>query len=428
MSRPGDALVSAWLLASALAAAHAGEPAEAQPPSVSHRLSLRTGLFSGTRSVDDRHGVGELSVWSAGTVQHELGRLVWNASAQEQSRHDEVPAARVRELSLRCALGPLEIRAGRLMPAWGRADGWNPTDNLAPRDFRLLAPEAEDLRFGRDGLQVDWPLAAEAGRLSGFVFPRAASHRLAWPARPGVRTVVESPPRRGDWALKWDRSGAGWDASLSYVHGHDLMPDLRLVAVDARGALLALANHRSRVLGADLSWQSGTLVWRAETALSHPEPSDAQAFERKRPAWWLVGGPEWSSSAWTVGGQGVWQAVSAFQDAGRIDDPLQREAALTQASLANQTAPRQLGLSLRVAHRALDDTLQTEVSGLGLWPLGSGRAGTSPHGLLRGKLDYAINDAWALGFGVEWPFGPARSFFGLWKDNRLAHLQLRRSL
>src|SRR5258706_7925967 len=41
-----------------------------------------------------------------------------------------------------------DLRVGKQIVPWGRADGINPTDNLTPRDFVVLLPFEEDQRFG----------------------------------------------------------------------------------------------------------------------------------------------------------------------------------------------------------------------------------------------------------------------------------------
>lgn len=424
---------AAWAAACALLCPIAGAagPGEGGPSSWTNRTSLRTEAFSGSRSLDsgDADGaIGAMSLWTAGRLQAPGGRFVWDATVRAQHRLGGVPPARVRELYWRQPVGEsVDIRVGRLMPAWGRADGWNPTDNLSPRDFRLLAPEAQDQRFGRDGLQADGSLPGGLGQLTVHLFAAGASHRMASPKAQGARIVQEKAPRRADWAIKWERFGQGWDASVSYARGADLTPDVGLAGADGQGALLALSNRRRQVLGIDASWQRGPFVWRGEASWSAPMSRSSDSFERKRPAAWLVAGPEWTGGAWTLGAQGVWQRVQGFRNAATaVGGALEREVALYQSALSNQTAGRQLGLTLHVAHRAWNDTLRSELATLVLWPHGEARQDASTQGLVRAKIDYAVDDAWNLQLGLDWPFGPQRSFFGLWKDNRLAYLQLRR--
>jgi hypothetical protein len=395
------------------------------------RNSISGSAYSGDRSLSHVGGIGVAALNTSGKARTELGRLAWNGSAMAQSRSRSESPYRggvVRELNWQAPLGDsVDLRVGRLLPAWGRADGINPTDNLSPRDYTQLGSEADDMRFGNEGAQLTVSLPGGNDSLGAWVFPRGASNRVSLPAQAGLSYRVDGPGDDGLWAFKWDHSGPGLDASLSYVDGTDLMPDVRLVGLSAAGAVVALGNARQQVLGADLSVQDGPRVWRAEAAWTRPG-SPAGLLPVKRPSLWLVGGPEWSRAAWTVGVQGVLQQVSGWQSLGQGGTVgVGREVAAWQARLANQTAPRQRGLTLRVAHRALNDALLSELGVLALWPQGQPDT-RQAQGMVRGKVEYALDDLWSLKAGFDAPFGPAHSLMGLWRDNRLVYLQVRYSL
>jgi hypothetical protein len=392
------------------------------------RSSVRAEGYSGTRLLDDKGEVGALSLWTDGRWSLGSGQLQWKAYAMAQSRSGGAPRARVRELFWRQDLGPVQWRVGRLMPAWGRADGLNPTDNLSPRDFRLLTPELEDQRFGRNGIEASLPLGETAGRLSVFGFKGGATHAIPLRLPPGIALVSEPAPRQADWAVKWDRSGQRLDASLSYYRGQDLTPDLGVTGLASGVPALVQRTNRQQVFGADFSIAQRALVWRGEAAVAMPLSRKAGASDRKRRAIWLVAGPEWTGGVWTLGGQLVFHRVSGYSSPDQETNPLLREAAWAQATLSNQTAARQHGLTFRLAHRAWNDTLQSELSVLALWPQGTARVSSAPQGLWRGKVEYALDDHWSVKLGIDHPFGPTRSFFGQWIDNRLFYVQLRRSL
>ncbi len=429
--------ISGWALA-ALAAAVAA-PAQSQSESgvtqsesnvtLSPRASLRTELWSGSRSLDDEHDIASASLWTDGKLRSEVGTFVWNAWLRAQDRRLDSRGGRVRELYWRQAFGAVDVRAGRLMPAWGRADGLNPTDNLTARDYTLLAPEDADLRHGRNGVQLDYGLPRDAGVVSATWFAQDDSHRIPLTQLPSVTYRIDAPAHRDhrdSWALKWDITADGVDGSVSYYEGTDLMPDLSLAALSFTGAEIALRNARTRVWGADVSVQRGAVVWRAEAAYIQPRVNDADEFAHKRPAFTVVGGPEWSGGGWTVGTQGVWQWVRGFRSPDALADPIARDVAWRQAATANQVAAQQGGLTLRVARRMLNDALLLESTVLALWPVRE-RDSQSPSGIWRSKLDYALDDHWNLQLGHERPFGPAHSQTGQLTQNRLAYVQLRRS-
>lgn len=394
--------------------------------SLTPRASLRTEVWSSTRSLDDQSDVLAASLWTDGKLRSDLGTLVWNGWLRAQDPRGDSRRERVRELYWRHALGAVDVRAGRLMLAWGRADGLNPTDNLSARDYTLLAPEDADLRLGRNGVQVDTTLPGDAGVVSATWLAQGASHRIPLTPLPGVTYRIEAPARRNSWALKWDFTREGMDGSVSYYEGTDLMPDLRLASMSFTGVEVALCNARTTVWGADLSVQRGAVVWRAEAAYARPRVNSADDFAHKRPAFTVVGGPEWSGGGWTVGTQAVWQWVRDFRSPNTVADPMARDMAWRQAATANQVAAQQGGLTLRLARRAWNDTLLLETTVLALWPVRE-REGQQPSGIWRSKLDYALDDHWNLQLGHERPFGPAHSQTGQLIQNRLAYVQLRRS-
>src|SRR6188768_2752056 len=54
-----------------------------------------------------------------------------------------------------------DLRLGRQIVAWGRADGINPTDNLSPRDFVVLLPFEDDQRVGTNSGKLDVFLSSQ---------------------------------------------------------------------------------------------------------------------------------------------------------------------------------------------------------------------------------------------------------------------------
>jgi hypothetical protein len=51
----------------------------------------------------------------------------------------------------------IDVRIGKQIMAWGRADGLNPTDNLTPKDFTVLsAKDEEERRTGTTGILMKY--------------------------------------------------------------------------------------------------------------------------------------------------------------------------------------------------------------------------------------------------------------------------------
>ena len=90
------------------------------------------------------------------------GKIEWRGSARDlRDRHDYGPESDLLEAYITAHFGQADLRIGKQIIAWGRADGINPTDNLTPRDFVVLLPLEEDQRFGTTAIKLDTYLSQE---------------------------------------------------------------------------------------------------------------------------------------------------------------------------------------------------------------------------------------------------------------------------
>jgi hypothetical protein len=202
--------------------------------------SLAAVAASGTRDLDDagsRFGV------ALGEVAFGSDRLAYDA------------APWLRQAWLSHARGPVEVRIGRQIIAWGRADRLNPTDNLSPRNMRALVADIDEDRMGLDSASVRLQLgdranltALHAPRMPATVLPDAIA---SIPALLGSRRVSDQSSSRDTQALRIDYAGNALDASISVVDGPSMTPAF----VEALPP--ALAPHATqagvRIVGADFS-------------------------------------------------------------------------------------------------------------------------------------------------------------------------------
>jgi hypothetical protein len=397
----------------------ANPPAYAQSLAdrIDYTVSVRSDAWSSSRQLDDEKGIAQIGVWSRATFDLEAaGRIVGSGWLRDQTAPDpDTPRGRLRELYWRYSQGPVELKIGRQMVVWGRADAINPTDNLSPREFTLLAPEDGDQRYGNEAAQLN--VGTGIGNFIGIWFPHAASHTIPLEAQQNV-SYMSDRPHRSQWAVKWDAGGDGLDGSLSYFHGFDPMPDPVLGGLGPSGVNVFLRNQPVHIIGSDFSLTRGNAVWRAEAAWMQTDSTGPRDFTHKKPQLWLVAGGEWSfDHGTTLGIQAILQHVRDFQSPDTIVNPIAREIGWRQAATSNQTSATQHGLTWRLASRWWNDTLLAEISGIVMRP--------SHSGLWRTKLDYAIDDHWHVQAGTDDYFGPKHSFFGQLDKNRLLYVQLR---
>ncbi|NOX87989.1 MAG: hypothetical protein GXO77_03115 [Calditrichaeota bacterium] len=216
-------------------------------------------------------------------------------------RNDQADPSRNRiyldEAYINLYLGDFDIRVGKQIYAWGRADGFNPTDNLTAWDFSDIL-DTEDEKIGVVSARVnyyfgDWSMEAVLEpSFTASVLPDGAASRW-WlkmppvvpnPAYPqaGLPTLkaayVIAPPvlpdqgvRSTQYALKLSGTARGWDFSVSWFDGFDDLPSIHTATVVDSAFTSALITlqpkyHRRRAIGADFATAFNRLGVRGEAA------------------------------------------------------------------------------------------------------------------------------------------------------------------
>jgi hypothetical protein len=216
-------------------------------------------------------------------------------------RNDQANPARDRiyldEAYINLYLGDIDIRVGKQIYAWGRADGFNPTDNLTAWDFSDIL-DTDDEKIGVISARAnyyigDWSIEAvlvpsfTASILPAEVssrwlpelpaavpnpmYPEAgpatlqASYRFARPILPdeGVKST--------QYAMKLSGLASGWDFSISWFDGFDDLPAVHNITVvdsafTTAEITLQSKYHRRRAIGADFATAFGGLGVRGEAA------------------------------------------------------------------------------------------------------------------------------------------------------------------
>lgn len=377
-------------------------------------------------------------------LQTELRREATDAIrlfAGIEFRHDQADPARNRvfldEAYMDLFLGPVDARIGRQVIHWGRADGFNPTDNLAPRDFTDPL-DTEDEELGLVAARATYYIGAfwiDAVLAPSFVpstLPGPTSRW--WPALPaavpnplpaGPPTLAASysfldpvrptGPGSTQYAVRLAGTVAGWDISLSWFDGYDDLPALHETAVPdpARGTVaitVAPRYHWRRAVGGDLATTLGPVGVRGEAAYYLTEDWNGQDPAIDDPYVHVVAGADY-----TVRGL-----------------PGDRDLFLTaEWSREFQTPDRNTTYSVT----DLNHIFRSAV--LGRAELHLGAFSTLA---LDGAYDLA-GDGWYARPGLEWSFadglvldarldlpgGSADSYFGRFRDNRRGQVRVRYS-
>ncbi len=383
-------------------------------PGVNLDLKQRLTIAEGVR------WVGELRVF-AQQVGHEDEDAA-HGSVRDLRYADEV-TSELREGYLEVSRGQWEIRGGRQLIVWGRADELNPTDVITPKNFLLLLPEGQaGYRFGVNALKADYFLSLSGIRVTGVWVPVFSPSMIPISTLPeGVRLTDRFPPIRfedGSAGVKLDRSGGKIDASLSYFYGFNLLPEVHIerASLDEMTRTLhadvALEHERQHMIGGDFATTRGRFGYRGEVAYVLTDNPHGRRVESIVPYLYYVLGVErsfFTNFSVILQYVGRWVPDRIDPERALADPNPVRGRALFLAARETFAINQQLdtvqnGWTLRLDKKFWNDTLDLELLGVHYLPRNDF--------FLRPRITYDLTDAWKLTVGGEIFHGPKHSFFG----------------
>ncbi len=394
-------------------------PAPAAGQDVQSTLSgsARGGYFSSSRNLDQIDALGTGTVWaklSSRFGEHALLNVEgWTQHARSADGHSG--RSQLREAYLNLTAGGLDVRLGKQIIVWGRADQLNPTDNLTPRDYTRLVADDEEQRFGAPALLVRYnPPASNLG-LIGVWQTRIRPNVL-----PLRGALAESVPATDQFAFKLDSSGGAVDWSLSYLDGVALNPGLDLRHMSASGQDVRLSHNGVRVLGMDAATVAGRYGLRAEAAYTWTgDSAEDHGYAAKPFLYAVLGGDRTFDDDLNVNGQIYYYQVARYTDPRTIADPLLRGLAVDTAAAFHQVRRREFGLSLRIGKKWMNDTVEAEIAAV--------KSISTSDYVLKPKLIYAISDHWKLTAGANLFHGRTDTYYGRLKDASTVYSELKYS-
>jgi len=197
----------------------------------------------------------------------------------------------MREAYVNTYLGPVDLRLGKQIVVWGRADALNPTNNITPVDFRLRSPLEDDIRLGNAGARGFLRLGV--ARLEGVWMPTYLPTELPPVGLPplvtfGPARFPSANIRNGLVAGRAHLELPAFDASISYLRGYAPLPGLTLATITFdmdtpvmgdSGITVSRTAYEQQVLGFDFSTTLGELATlRGEAAYRRPFDYQNRAY------------------------------------------------------------------------------------------------------------------------------------------------------
>lgn len=380
--------------------------------------SVRGGFFGSSRQLDGQRDMGSASAWLK--LAPSLGDTVAFV-ADGWVRNDDVARggttqSRLIDGYLTVSTGALDIKLGKQIFAWGRADAFNPTDNLSPHDYTLLVPETDDQRMGTLAATATW-------HQGDYAFQASALPHFAPNVTPLDRTtgLQYRQPRVNakQGALRIDHTGGAADWSLSYFSGLDLNPVLAPIG-SAYDGVVQLNHPRVNVLGGDIATTVGHYGLRAEAAYTWMPNSQPSALYQRHPDLYVIGGGDRTFGDYlNVNLQYYFRKTIDYRAPNQVADPAQRGIELENAILTGQQDRFQHGMTLRISDQWLHETLQGE--------LAAACSFTRHDFALRPKLVYAFTDRLKGTIGADLYRGNRQTFFGQLRDISSGYAELKYS-
>ncbi len=342
----------------------------------------------------------------------------------------------LREAYVDLSAGPLDLRLGQQIIVWGRADAFNPTNNLMPFDLRVRSPIEDDRRVGNVGARAFYNL--EPVRIEGVWLPLYIPAEYPPIALDPYITITDpsfpSPQlQHGLGAGRVHLELASFEGSISYLHGYAPLPGLALrdftVGQTPAEVRITRTAYVQDVFGLDFSTAvSDLFAIRGEAAYRRPLGYGHRVYAARPDVQYVLGVDRAFGQVSVIlqyMGRFVrnWRreqgpampvdpnALETFmpplppllQDS--ITTSIHDELAQRNQILFSQTARVQHLATLRVEWLTLHETLS--LSALGMLNL------TTKEWLLFPKLEYRISDRLRTYLGAEIFVGPAGTLFDL---------------
>lgn len=340
-------------------------------------------------------------------AENETGIAFVSMNAMENNVLDSQSGVDLREAYLEYASDRWDMRIGRQIVVWGKADGVQITDMVSPMDYtEFLARDYDDIRIPVNAFKLRYlreKVTFEGIWLPTFqsaILPEAGNPWAVESDFPENFEVIDDDPLEPECTLKSSEIGGkisfylpGIDLSFSGLYTWDKFPVYHVLEATDSRMRIRKEYHRLTFIGGAFSIPQNAFVFRGETAFFTGKRIKTDALPGnlvKRNLWkWLVGVDWYPGSDWTLSAQ--------LTDTFILDyDRTMTDDAHTMFSTWN------------ISRKFLRETVTLSTFAY---------VGMN-HGDLfdRTSMEYALTDALHFSAGIDWFLGD-EGMFGQYSDN-----------
>ncbi len=325
-------------------------------------------------------------------------------------------AVDLREAYVSLYPGKFDIRLGKQIIAWGKADGMNPTNNITPQDIFIRSPDNDDTREGNFLLRTKYNLKPFDIEFIWVPTYKASNIPLEYINFANGLLIGEddNPNHELDnsaFALKLNMVKNDYDASLSYFNGYNPYQGMRseVTAINQDSILVYLHKvaYRMHILGGDFSTTLGSYGLRGEIAYRYPFEDYEKKLHVPNPDLQYILGVDHDFGKFDIVLQYVGRYVQDFKE---LPDPntLPPDDDSYYIELHNRIFATQLNefshsISARGNLDLLYETLEIEL--LSMYNF------TTNEVLLKPRITYDIYDALSFSLGADYYYGDENTMF-----------------
>ena len=185
----------------------------------------------------------------------------------------------LREAYVNLYLGPIDLRVGQQIDVWGRADSYNPTDNITPVNALFHSPEPDDIRLGNFLFKAKAHFSPSLN-LEGVWIPVYRPSVLPVDPDMDPRILIqgtERPPfvlKNSGYGFRFSLDRPAGGVSLSWFEGYEPYPGLFITGFslgedNTPRVELEGKPFREQVAGLDFETTAGAFGLRGEAAWRH---------------------------------------------------------------------------------------------------------------------------------------------------------------